>query len=190
MRRCTVKIQGITPYSCSRRVDEVDHPKKEKETAEAYDQRLWREHATTTPEGVVCIPAMAFKMATDEAIKRLGLQVPGRGKTTYSKFFVAGQLCEEDVALGVRKDDLEVISIWANADGVRGSGKRVKRLFPIINKWAGTAVFAILDDAIPAPVFERAFTEAGRLVGVGRFRPEKGGMNGRWQTEKFNWEEI
>lgn len=189
MRRCTVKIQGMSPYSCSRRLSDAEYPKLEKEGAEAYDKRLWREHATTTPEGIVCIPAMAFKMATDEAVKRLGLQVPGRGKTTYSKFFVAGQLCEENVSLGIHKDDLQSITISANADGVRGSGKRVTRMYPIVQQWTCTPIFAVMDDAIPASIFERAVVEAGRLVGVGRFRPEKGGMNGRFMPTSFQWVE-
>lgn len=190
MRRCTVKLTSASPYSCSKRIDDIDVPKLEKETPEKYDIRTWREHATFNSDGIVCVPAMAFKMAIDEAVKRLGLQVPGRGKTTYAKFFVAGQLCESDVSLGIKKEELQPISIWANADGVRGSGKRVKRLFPYIMKWQGTAVFDILDDAIPQNIFERAVVEAGRLVGIGRFRPEKGGMNGRWETGKFVWEQM
>jgi hypothetical protein len=190
MRICDVQIEGVTPYSQSKMVDPDLFPKLEKERPDDYDKRLWREKATYNAAGEVCIPAMSLKMATDEAVKRLNLQIPGRGKSTYSKFFVAGQICEGDVPLGIQKDDLEHIDIWANADGVRGSGKRVRRRFPYIPVWSGIARFAILDDVIPSNVFEKAFVEAGRLVGIGRFRPEKGGYLGRFQVNGFQWSEI
>ena len=34
-----------------------------------------------------------------------------------------------DVPLGVKKDEVQGVTINANSDGVRGSGKRVKRTF-------------------------------------------------------------
>lgn len=191
MRICNVKFEGVTPYSQSKMIDSDIFPKLDKEKPGDYDKRLWKEHATfygTTDE--VAIPAIGLKMAVDEACKRLGLQVAGRGKTTYAKFFVAGQICEEDVPLGIKKDELEYIDIWANADGVRGSGKRVKRRFPFIQDWSGVARFAILDNSIPKDVFETCAVEAGRLIGIGRYRPEKGGMFGRFQITKFDWSEV
>lgn len=187
MKICEIGLKSITPYSQSRL---HESPKFEKEKPDEYEARTWKEKGTFNEAGEVCIPAMALKMSIDEAVKRLGLQVPGRGKTTYSKFFVAGQICESDVPIGVHKDDVQPIKIWANADGVRGSGKRVKRIFPVYPKWSGTARFAILDESIPKDIFERAVIEAGRLIGIGRFRPEKGGFNGRFAVEKFSWSEV
>lgn len=189
MRICEVTLKSATAYSQSKMVDPDTFPKKEKEDAAGYDKRLWREKSTYDESGIVCIPAMSLKMATDEAIKRLNIGIPGRGKSTYTKFFTAGQICDGDVPIGIAKADLDFIDIWANADGVRGSGKRVRRRFPYIKEWSGVARFAILDDVIPKDVFEKAVTEAGRLVGIGRFRPEKGGFLGRFHVEKFVWSE-
>jgi len=190
MKQVDIKITGVTPYSASRAVDPDVHPRLEKESIGEWDIRLWRMKATANDAGEVCIPAMALKMAVDEAVKRLSLSIPGRGKSTYTKFFVAGQICEGDMPIGVKVDDLQSITIWANADGVRGSGKRVKRVFPYIQTWSGIAKFSILDDVIPPAIFERAVIEAGRLVGVGRFRPEKGGFLGRFRAEKFAWSTV
>ena len=36
-------------------------------------------------EGEIVIPAMAFKQALDGVAKRLGDQIPGKGKSTYTK---------------------------------------------------------------------------------------------------------
>ena len=191
MRICLAHIKGMTPYSQSKTLDDEVFPKIEKETHDEYDKRLWREHCTYIGDSdEVGIPSMALKMATDEACKRLGIQIPGKRSSTYAKYFVAGQICEADVPLGIRRDDLEPITIWANSDGVRGSGKRVKRRFPYIRDWSAVARMAILDDMIPIPVYEKCFREAGRLIGIGRFRPEKGGLLGRFEVVKFEWNEV
>lgn len=186
MKSCTVKIRSVTPYSQSKSIEGL--PKIDKEKPEERDRRLWREKSTYNAEGIVCIPGMAFKMAIDEAVKRLNIGIAGRGKSTYTKFFVAGQIpLGEQFETGIHKDDLECQEIWANADGIRGSGKRVIRRFPLIRSWEAEAQFAILDDIIPSEIFEKALIEAGRLVGIGRFRPEKGGMYGRFAPENFRW---
>lgn len=190
MRICTVTLESVVPYSQSKMVDDEVFPKLPKESVGDFDKRMWREKSTYNADGIVCIPAMALKMSVDEAIKRLNIGIPGRNKSTYTKFFVAGQICETDPPLGVHKDDVQSIDIWANADGVRGSGKRVKRRFPIIQHWKTEARFLILDDVIPNEIFERALTESGRLVGIGRFRPEKGGFLGRFMTSHFRWQTV
>jgi hypothetical protein len=184
MRNVTVHITGLSPYSQSRM---HDTPKLDKETADAYERRTWREKMTTDANGFVVIPAMAFKQALPVAARKMGLQIPGRGKSTYTKFFEADVICTENCALGIHKDAVEGITINANSDGVRGSGKRVKRTFPMIPEWATVADFLITDDTITPEVFEDVFRAAGMGVGIGRFRPENGGINGRFKPTRFEW---
>lgn len=190
MRICTARIIGTTGYSQSKAVDDEEIPKLPKESVGDYDKRNWRHKATVDADGIVCIPAMALKFAVDEAVKRLALQIPGRGKTTYSKFFVAGAICIDDPGppLGIHIDAVAPIKIWANSDGVRGSGKRVRRIFPYIPAgWEALATFAVLDDVIPTEVFEKGLIEAGRLIGIGRFRPQVGGLLGRFDVASCTW---
>ena len=47
--------------------------------------------------------------------------------------------------------------------------------------------FMIMDDTITKEVFQDVFTAAGTGIGIGRFRPEKGGINGRYKPIKFEW---
>jgi hypothetical protein len=183
----TVELESTAPYSQSRK---HDTPKLEKESADAHEQRTWREKCTTNDAGEIVIPAMGFKQALDAVAKRLGDQIPGKGKATYTKHFKGGVICESDVAIGWQKATVPSITISSNSDGVRGSGKRVNRTFPQVPKWKGSATFAILDDTITKSVFERHLIEAGRFVGIGRFRPENGGLNGRFRPVKFTYEEI
>ena len=182
-------IVGKAPYSQSFM---HDTPKLPKETPDAHEQRTWREKCSINEKGEIVIPAMAFKQALDTVARRLGDQVPGRGKATYTKHFVGGVICSEDVLLlpGFRKDDCPSVSINANSDGKRGSGKRVKRTFPQWSPWGCVAGFYVLDDTITREVFERHFLEAGRFVGIGRFRPENGGTNGRFTVDKFVWSGV
>ena len=184
----TVTTESVSPYSQSRMHDE---PKLPKEAAGDYEARTWREKCSYAEDGTIVIPAMAFKQCLDTVAKRLGEQIPGKGKSTYTKHFVGGVQCLEDVRLeGWTKDAVPSVTINANSDGVRGSGKRVKRTFPIVASWKAEVQFAILDDVITPEVFERFFTEAGRFTGVGRFRPENGGMNGRFRPTKFKYENL
>jgi hypothetical protein len=118
------------------------------------------------------------------------MQIPGRGKSTYTKHFASGCLVMEPAFVGKKKDELEYDRIHANADGVRGSGKRVWRYFPRVDDWTVTVNFHVYDDAITKDVFEKVLSEAGRFIGIGRFRPQNGGFYGRFDVEKIKWSEA
>lgn len=187
MQKVAITIKGISPYTQSR----MHHTEKlEKETADAYEARTWMEKCTTDKEGNICIPAMAFKQALDRSAKMLSMQIPGRGKATYTKHFTAGLMIPENVRLPYKKGDVNRVAINANSDGVRGSGKRVLRYFPQVVSWEGVVEVFILDETITRPVFEKHAKEAGMLVGVGQYRPENGGTNGRFVCERFDWSEV
>lgn len=181
------RLRAVSPYSQSRA---HETPKTSKETPDVYEQRTWREKAHFNEKGEVFIPPMSFKMTLDAAAKYLSLQVPGKGKATYTKHFASGCLVMDPVYLGVKKDDLLHDRIHANADGVRGSGKRVWRYFPRIDEWEADVEFHVYDDAITREVFEKVLTEAGRFIGIGRFRPQNGGFYGRFTVENVKWTEA
>lgn len=185
MRTCTVTISGQAPYSASRAHCDEKLPK---ETAEAYEDRTWRSKAHVE-NGTVVIPPMAFKMGLDRAAKMLGRQIPGKGKSTYTKFFESGVIVTEPVPIAP-EDAIKKERIHANADGVRGSGKRVWRNFPRVDDWQGTVTFHVIADEITKDIFEEAVRYAGIAVGVGRFRPERGGYFGRFTVDNFSWSEL
>lgn len=181
---CTLKSSA--PYQPSRSISQ-EVEKLKGETADAYETRTWREKCHTMPDGKVFIPPMAFKMALDKAAKLLGRQIPGKGKSTYTKFFLSGVLVMEPVVLPIKKEETQLDRIYANADGVRGSGKRVWRNFPRVDSWQANVPFHVLADEVTADVFEEHLIQAGAFVGVGRFRPENGGFYGRFSVEKVAW---
>lgn len=187
MKIVEVDLVSTAPYSQSFK---HDTEKPDKETHDDYEKRTWRAKCTTDEAGNIMIPAMAFKQALDAVAKRMGIQIPGKGKATYTKHFVGGVICEADTPIDYHRDTVPSITINANSDGIRGSGKRVSRTFPQVPDWKGTARFVILDDTVTPEIFEKHLTEAGRFIGIGRFRPEKGGLNGRFRPVEFRWSEI
>jgi hypothetical protein len=137
---------------------------------------------------------MALKQMLDTTAFKLGLKVAGRRGATYKTFFTSGVICDADVPIlngkALTKADAEMTKINANADGRRGSGSRVPRRFPQFQKWHGIAEFTVVDDVITQEIFETHMKSGGIIVGIGRFRPENGGINGRFKATKFEWTDV
>jgi hypothetical protein len=193
MRLCKIYIEAIpgSPYSQSAM---HDGEMLDRESHEDHDERTWRDKCTVNNAGQVCIPSMAFKQCIDTAAYKLGVKVPNRRGATYRNFFASGFFCNENVPIGngkvLKKTDAEMVTINANANGKRGSGTRVKRRFPMFSQWNGVAEFTITDDIITREIFETHVKAAGMIVGIGRFRPENGGTNGRFRATKFEWRDL
>jgi hypothetical protein len=184
MRTATVTLKSISPYSQSRAhfTDKLN-----KEGADDYEKRTWRERMHVDADGNVFIPPMGFKNCISEIAKFLSVQVPGKGKATYTKHFEAGILVMEALKLKIKKDDVPGEWLFVPADGKRGGGKRVRKCFPVIREWTGDVTFHVLDETITPEVFEHHLKEAGNFIGIGRFRPRNNGFYGRFAVEKVKW---
>lgn len=179
----TAELRSLTPYSQSRA---AMTPRKQGEDHRAYEERVWREHMHVNDAGYVIVPAMSCKNMMSEIAKYLSETVPGKGKATYTKHFEAGVQVYEPVVLDVLAKDVKPEWLFLPSDGVRGSGKRVWKCYPLIPKWTGTVAF-IIDDLTVKPVFERYLQAAGRFIGFGRFRPRNNGFYGRFEVLKGEW---
>jgi hypothetical protein len=157
-------------------------PKTDRESADAHEARTWRNKLTTDEEGNGIIRGKAFHYCLCDAAKYLGLQVPGKGKRTYGKIFQSGTAIYDPLPLKVKPVDVEGVRVHVNADGVRGSGKRVFRTFPTVRAWGGKLTVHVLDDAITQEVLAQHFDIAGKFIGVGQYRPQNQGENGRFEV--------
>lgn len=190
MKKATVQLSAASPYSQSR-LYSAEVPKLEKESSGDYDARNWREHQHYDRKtGEVYIPPMALKNALMECAQYLGEKIPGKGNATWTKHFTAGILCADPVMLGVKQDETEGETFMCHADGKRNSGTRVPRKFPVIREWDAKAVFYVLDETITQSVFTRYLEEAGKFIGIGRFRPRNGGFYGRFHVGDVKWEDA
>ncbi len=187
MKTAIATLHSVSPYSQSKF---HDTPKREKEGANDYEARTWKERTHADDTGHVYIPPMAFKNCISEAAKFLSMQIPGKGKSTYTKHFEAGLLVMEPLVLPIQKDSIPGEWFFVPSDGRRGGGSRVKRCFPVIREWQGNVHFHVLDDTITNDVFAHHLTEAGKFIGIGRFRPRNNGFYGRFRVEKIKWEDA
>ena len=185
----TLIIEGITPYSQSRG---HDAPKLEGENHEDYDKRTWREKLSVAERDgkrTVVIPAHGMHQAIAAAAKYSKRQIPGQGKATWTAKFLSGIAILDDPALNIDPQTVTHVTISANADGVRGSGKRVPRRFPVMPEWRSTFEAYVLDPIITEDVFREMVEIAGMFIGIGRFRPQNGGTNGRFRIVSLVWQD-
>lgn len=187
MKRAVVKFKGVSPYSQSRHY-QVDP--KEKESKADFEKRTWRERVHCNEDGYIFIPPMSFKNCLAMAAKFLSVQIVGKGKATFTKHFEAGVLVTEPLVLPIKKDEVKGEWLFVPADGIRGSGKRVEKCFPLIPKWEGNVEFLIIDDTITKEAFDYHIKQAGQLIGIGRFRPRNNGYYGRFDAEVLTWEDY
>lgn len=184
MKTAVVELESISPYSQSRF---YDTPKLPKEIHADYEKRTWRDRLHTNEDGHVFIPPMAFKNCISEVAKFLSLQIPGKGKATYTKHFEAGVLVLEALVLPVKKEEVQGEWYHVPSDGRRGGSTRVLKCFPVIPKWSGEVTFMILDETITEEVFSQHLEEAGKFIGIGRFRPRNNGFYGRFKVNSIDW---
>jgi hypothetical protein len=185
--RATITIEGTSPYSQSR---DHDEPRLEGESHDDFDRRTWRSKLSVREIGgkrTVVIPAHGLHQALAAAAKYSKKQIQGAGRATYTAKFNSGIAILADAPLNIDPDTVKSISISANVDGVRGSGKRVPRRFPEMPAWSTTFEVVILDPVIAEDVFREIVELAGLFIGLGRFRPEKGGINGRFVVKRIDW---
>ena len=183
----TLTLASLAPMSQSR---QHDAPKLEGENHDAYDARTWRNKLHVEERNgrnTVVVPATGFHQCLAAAAKYSKKQIPGQGKATWTAKFAAGIMLLENIALNIDPETVPNVTISANADGVRGSGKRVTRRFPTVPSWSATFDVIILDPIIVEPVFREMVEIAGMFVGLGQFRPANQGTNGRFRIDKLVW---
>lgn len=186
MKAYIAKVESTTPIIFSRQLDIKQFPKLEREQAGDYDERLWQDKAHWTPDGTVLIPAVYFKRALEECAQYLGIQIPGKGKSTYTKHFLSGvQILGTGIDTGVNRDGISSVAISCNADGKRGSGCRVTRRFPTLSKWSGELTILVVDEIITETVLREHLDKAGMLIGIGSFRLRKGNSSGGFKVAKM-----
>ena len=179
MKTFVARLKSVSVYSQSK-FHQTE--KLEKEGHDAYERRTCRDRLHVDEDGMVFIPPMAFKNCLAEAAKYLSIQIPGKGKNTYTKHFEAGLLVMDPVPLGIKKEDVPIEGLFVPSDGRRGGGKRVMKWFPYIPKWEGEVPFYVLDETITKDVLALHLEQSGKFIGIGRFRPRNNGFYGRFDV--------
>jgi len=184
MKKAILNLKSITPVTFGKFHQTEKLPK---ELHADYELRTWKEKCHYNSDGKVYIPGMMFGNCIRESAKFLSLQIPGKGKSTYTKHFEAGIIIQNDIVLTLRKDDIKGDPRHVPSDGRPGGSTRVMKIFPIVDAWHGTLEIIIGDEIITADVFEQVVRNAGNLIGIGTWRPRSRGMNGRFELINMQW---
>jgi len=184
MRTVTVKVKGVSALGFSKHYELA---KLEKESSADYEERTWRNRIHTDKEGQAVVSPMQWKNMLRDVGAFLSEQIPGKGKSTFKKHFLSGVLVVDPSPLGIAAKDVSCERLFVPSDGITGSGKRVWKNFPVIPVWAAEFTAFILDETITKEVFERHVEQAGKFIGIGFFRPARGGVKGRFEIASFKW---
>jgi len=184
MKKCIVTLKSVGPLVQGKHVT-VD--KLPGESAPDYEQRTWKNRLHIDENGNVILTPQMFKNCLSSAAQFLGMKIPGKGNSQYTKHFVSGIMVTDNLVLPLKSDDVKGMWLFVPSDGKRGGSKRVDKCFPIIESWEGTVTFYILDPVITEDIFLQFLTTAGNFIGVGSFRPACNGSYGRFKIVNSDW---
>lgn len=187
----TCRLVGIAPISFSKAVSTT---KNSGETSDAYMERTWREHLHVGSDGIVFLPPGNLKNCLADVAGYLSESVPGKGMAKFTKHFEAGVMITTPMPMAdakanpIKASEVEGERLFLPSDGKKGGGKRVWKRYPMIPEgWQVQATILLIDPTLHKEQarVERYLTHAGQFIGMGRFRPRKGGYYGRFIVEDF-----
>ena len=197
MKLATFKVEGVSDFMFGKAV--LD-PKKNNETDQVREKRVWKKKVHVSDGGQLFIQPFAFKNGFESAGKWLSEKITGGagggGKKTYTDRFRKGILVTEKVELESNDGepltikDIDPLELFVSSTGVRGSGKRVVKVFPTIYEWCGRVQIMVFDDLLTADVIERHAVAFGQFIGLGSMRVENGGINGRFRVKEFEMADM
>lgn len=187
MRIARCHLKSTSKYGYGKPVNEV---KPRDETHADFEERVWKQKCHATEDGHLFIPPMAFKSSLAEAAKYKSIQIPGKGKSTFTKHFEAGTQVMDPLVLPETLDTVSHEWLFVPSDGRPGSGSRVWKCFPLVHQWEGNVDYYVFDDIITPEVFEEHLRDSGRFIGIGRFRPRNRGYYGRFEVLGIEWSKV
>ena len=184
MKTVTAKLKSISPMGQSKAFS------SKKETGESHDHfedRCWRERMHVDDNGEISIPPMAIKNCLSDCAKFLSETVAGKGKATYTKHFEAGVMVVEPGKLNIKAKDIQPLRLHVPSDGRKGGTTRVWKNFPCIPKWECEIEIILLDPLLIGNTdkVKEYLEHAGKFIGIGFFRPRRGGYWGRFEVIEF-----
>lgn len=178
MKKISVEIRGITPGLLMHRfpMDGADEMSKRRTGVPAWkeeaEKALYRDE-----QGVIYEPASHLEGALKEASKTL--KIPGRRGATYSKLIGSAVSIDPD-AIPHKIQEYEI-----DSRPVVVQRSRVIRYRPLFKNWELAFEIIVADEQIPTEVIKQALDHAGLYVGIGDFRPGRGGKFGKFMVTSF-----
>ena len=180
MKTIDIEISGISPILQHRfAIDngEAKGPTKKNKNQQTDDveQSLYR-----LQDGKIFQPAIHLLSAMKKAGAKF--QIPGQRKQTYKNLIGSGAviISPSDIVHRYQEYAVHVCSVVVPA--TKG---RIIRRRPMLPKWALSFQLEYDDLEIGEKDIREILDYAGKCVGIGDWRPEKGGSFGRFLVSKF-----
>lgn len=190
MQTFEVRIEGITALLQHRFTEASEAAKSTRRVQlKEEDPRAVAERAAyRMPDGTLYLPGAAISRLLREA----GGGHKQRGSRKSLKYVIPAAVIVPDEAIPLINGDgrsaateFEVDSRPVTIPATKG---RIMRHRPRLNVWAAEFSLEIDEDVLPPEVIHELLSEGGNKIGVGDFRPERGGPFGRFHVTR--WEKL
>ena len=189
MKTISIKIQGTTALLQHRFGAEAQESTKKTARAVQIEERNPRDEAEAVSyrdrAGLCYHPSAAIARLLRES----GAAHKQKGSRKSLKYIVpAGVRMGDDVIElyeldgKTRKKDFAVDSRPVTIPSTKG---KIMRHRPIHFEWTARFDLVINEDVLPEKVVQQLLTEGGERIGIGDFRPEKGGPFGVFQIKEW-----
>ena len=189
LTRVKVKISGVPPGLLfqSKGVMEADAakpPKPGKHRPADEEAKLRAHWMGTGKKKELCITSvMLYKSFCQAAID---FKQPQNKKKNMS-FLVGATVAFELPNISLGTADFEVFEEYVRIPPRTGACVKIGR--PLLSKWSASFVMLVDAELWPAEVLREIIIHAGKLVGIGAWRPALKGPYGRFVLDEFEVEE-
>jgi hypothetical protein len=182
MKKFKVKIEGTSPLIMNRPSVMIGDISKDKKPFSNEAEEMANSKLYASPKGKLYQPSTHVYGALIEAGKHK--KVVGKGKSTYSK--IVGYAVQiEPFEIEHEIQNWEIFSILAVNPNTKGRNLLHR---PILKQWR-LGFEVIFDDSEIAPsIMKELFEIAGKVAGLGDWRPAKKGYYGKFTV--VEWKEL
>ena len=179
MKNIEVEVTGISPLLQHRfpmeDSDQQSTAKNRKQKEDDVEKSLYR-----LEDGTIYQPCEHFISSLKKAGAKY--QIPGQGKATYKNLIGSGAVIITPDAIPHKHQEFVIDARPVVIAATKG---RIVRRRPMLRKWSLNFQIEFDEDEISAATIKDLLEYAGRRVGIGDFRPERGGHFGRFMVSKF-----
>jgi hypothetical protein len=177
MKKIKIEITGVSPLLQHRfPVEESEAKIKNKKSMQDDVERSLYRH----PDGTIYQPAIHLICSLKKAGAKF--KIPGQGKLTYKNLIGSGAIIIWPDAIPHKHQSFEIDARPVVVPATRG---RVVRKRPVFKNWAFEFDLEYDEDEISSATLRELLDYAGKRVGIGDFRPERGGPFGRFMVSEF-----
>jgi len=181
-KKYKVLIEGISPLLMNRPSAMIGDISKDKKAFKDNSEEMANSKLYVNKDGELYQPSTHFYGALIEAGKHK--KVVGKGKSTYSK--IVGYAVQiEPFEIKHEIQDWEIFTILAVNPNTKGRNLLHR---PILKKWKVKFEVGFDDEEIAPSIMKELFEIAGKVAGVGDWRPAKKGPYGKFHV--VEWKEL